>query len=436
MSASSTANSTNGTTPLLTRLFDLPPPASVNVPPSESRSTTRDNPVTRSLNRVVTGITTPITAAVGTITQPVSSRLGTRRSTAAPSPAATAATTPTTVTSTTPVAVVTSGSSAAAPSSTVSVPSLFFNGNVQPVMSESVGYNNMSELVEAASIEHQLRNAGLTPIEKIVVSSTDGSGSVEYIKATTPDGHGAFIQLDQEGYVATTADDPTYVVATVTETPAAVTYSQKVGSIADVGLEITGVAHVCSNGVCVVTRTESLVPQETTFLRSNVAGDEAAALEGIPVSYPVVRLSEVVASPVDVVRSIGEAAARLRAKAYDIAVNDLKKIRESTKELNRALGDFERVQADALRDLRRSIDDLKIVMKKYDTAELIAGNRDKYDRLSYNLRRRYELLEELIICIQKVAGKHLRLDKITRKILDSAVFLRDEFKDVAYVINP
>lgn len=315
---------------------------------------------------------------------------------------------------------------------TVSVPSLFFKTNLTP-LSAPGSFPDLHSLVQGTSVEQKLVTAGFTPVDKIVVQEADGALSAKYIKVATRSGQSALVELDQAGYVATSPQDLNVVeVQEATVVP----YSTKNGAINALGQEISGVAFVCEDNVCVVSRTEEVTPQETLFVVTEKAGDKTAMLDSSPVAYPIVRLSEIVASPEVVIRSIEEAATQLRAKAYEAAIDDLKKAKESTKELSQALNDFDRVQEDALRDLRRSIEDLRKVLAKYDSPVLIEGNREKYDKLLFNLRRRYELLEELIQNIERVAAKRHRLAKVARKIIDRAAFLREEFKHVGAVLNP
>lgn len=328
--------------------------------------------------------------------------------------------------------MVTAGQPVALGAGTVSVPSLFFKTNLTP-LSAPGSFPDLHSLVQSASVEQQLVMSGFTPVDKVVIQEPDGNLSAKYIKVATRSGQCALVELDQAGYVATSPQDLNVVeVQDTTVVP----YSTKNGAINSLGQEIAGVAFVCEDNVCIVTRTEEVAPRESLYVVTDKAGDKTAVLDSSPVAYPVVRLSEIMVSPEVVIRSIEEAAAQLRAKAYEAALEDLKKAKESVKEVGRALDDFDRVQEEALRDLRHSIEDLKKVLAKYDNPALIEGNREKYDNLLFNLRRRYVLLEELIQNIESVSRKRHRLAKGARKILDKAAFLRDEFKQVRYVINP
>lgn len=440
--------STGPGTPLVTQIYGVSPaPVASLAPPSPRRSPRASprsvpspaaptvplplNPTPqsslsqglRSVGQGLSNLVQPVTAGLAGLSQPAQTVQAIPNMVDQTINAATSA----------PQTLLTPGSTVGAPApTTVSVPSLFFKTNLTP-LSAPGSFPDLHSLVQGTSVEQKLVSSGFTPVDKVVVQEADGTLSAKYIKVATKSGQSALVELDQPGYVATSPQDLNVVeVQEATLVP----YSTKNGTITSLGQEISGVAFVCEDNVCVVSRTEEVTPKETLFVVAEKANDKTATLDNSPVAYPIVRLSEIVASPEAVASSIEEAATQLRSKAYEAALEELKKAKESTKELSQGLNDFDRVQEDALRDLRRSIDDLKKVLAKYNNPLLIEGNREKYDKLLFNLRRRYEMLEELIQNIEGVAAKRHRLARITRKILDRAAFLREEFKHVGAVLNP
>jgi len=309
---------------------------------------------------------------------------------------------------------------------TVTIPSLIFKTPLTPMTSQN--FPDYKTMLSEASIEQKLLNLGYTPVDKVVVREGNDEFSAKYIKVMTPTGQGALVELNEEGYVSPGATDLNVVEV---KDASSIPYSHKIGTLESVGQEIRGVAFLCEDNVCVVTREEERVtPTETFYIATEKAGDRTAVLDDVPVAYPVVRFKEVVAEPKEVAKSIDKAASDLRKRAYQMAVDELKQVRGSIDELEKALADFDLVQKDAARRLGDSFKELDKYHAQYDKDIVIESNRDRYVRLMKNYHKRHQLLIDLLVTIDRVAMKKHRLAKLTMMINKKSEYLQEIFKGV------
>lgn len=289
----------------------------------------------------------------------------------------------------------------------------------------------VADLVTETSINQMIVRSGLTPLGTIIVSDGKDLRPV-YIRVATPTGQQALVELDAEGVVETSQGDMT-LVPTV-KSPI-ISHSIKSGALSEVNQAVSGVAVVCKDRVCVVTRDDHMKPVETSFIVPEKSELESLKPPKESVTLPMVKLSEVIADAKSVRLIIEEAFPRFFNTAYKMHLEEFKTMKHGVKDITDALNDFEKIQEEAVRELLKSIDELHKVLRMY-SLEKQESYPERYDQLTYNLVRRYEMYIDLMETIQRIVRKRAKLERTAKSIVASAKYIREEFKYVRGVLKP
>jgi hypothetical protein len=292
-------------------------------------------------------------------------------------------------------------------------------------------YSTYQELINDISIEQNLVEKGFIPIDKILVKDDNNNYSAKYIKVATRNGKLALVELDTEGYVATSDKD---LLVIESNNAISVPYSTKNLSLDTLSNELAGVAFVCDDNVCILTRTEEVVPKETFFVSAEKAGKKEGALENSPIPHPVVRYTEILENPECVMKNINTASAELRKRAFELAALQVKESRDSLKELNDEMAKFFRSQEVAAAQLNTSTKQLEELLKGYNSKCIIDANQDKYTALLYNLRKRHMMADELLLTLGTSVYTKDKLNRLTQMIRDKTTYLNTEFKNLNRVL--
>lgn len=304
------------------------------------------------------------------------------------------------------------------------------------IMQQEFEVRDYQGIIQNASIENELLNAGYAPLSKIVVRTDAGQRRTQYIKAVNKKGQKVFILVDVPGYTTARSTDLTLIEA---QTVNIVPYSLKTGAYECAGRDVCGVAFECgSDAVCVLTRgNQDLTPKEANFVYVEQQGPAAATLEseGSIMTYPVIRLSEIRANPALVLQNTDTATRRLRNAAYQAAIQDLASSQQSIGRLNEAFLRFDTVRNNAAVKLARTLQQLEQWNEVYisnppATDEL----KDRYRRLQANLVRRNDGISTLLRIMRRVADKRAEVDVITREINELTDLAEKEFANVEYAV--
>lgn len=302
-----------------------------------------------------------------------------------------------------------------------------------PLQIESEG-----NLVPENSIEHMLAKHQYIVTAKILVEGEHGT-EARYLEAINPRGKKVFIELDEAGFIAVSPDDLTLHEGKPATT---IPYSVKVGALECAAMDVCGIAFVCDNGICtlspdVVTQNK---PVETNFIYTetpvvDVKSDGAARLTDRITPYPIVRLSEIKKKPKEALNNVDEVTKRIRNTAYTGCLKDLKGTEVASHELHHAFMEFQKVQMDASTRLTESIRELEKVNDEYirspPTNDVTIA---KYHQLIYNMRKRHEMAVDLLYTCQQVNKIRDDMLRLKGQLNEATVFIKNEFKNVNYVL--
>jgi hypothetical protein len=167
-------------------------------------------------------------------------------------------------------------------------------------------------------LEKQLSALGYTSLARIFVETPDLSNTAQgvevaresrYIKAIDRNGNLVYIETNVDGYVIASPDEVTLYEGT---SGLMIPRASKIGALQCASLDTCGVAYECADGICVVTRNDNMEPKEVSLVRKRDIKPDEIYEEGSPIPYPVVRFSDIIASPDHVSAGIAEAVLRLR----------------------------------------------------------------------------------------------------------------------------
>lgn len=284
-------------------------------------------------------------------------------------------------------------------------------------------------IIAKSGIEDQLLNNGYTPVVKIVLKDNSVK-DIFYVKAVNKKGQKVFVLVDVEGG-SFTGD----VVLTSSKGTSNVPHSIKTGAYTCAGHDVCGIAFECGNSsVCVLSRHEDeLNPVEANYL---FASGGAQGLLDIPdnvMSYPIVRLSEILANADVVLENTDEVTRRLRNTAYVSEMQDLAATCDSANKLQEALAAFDNTRQDVVTKLNQTL----VILEEWNDIYIAnppssEEDKEKLKQLQYNLALRNEGISTLLRAIKKVSGNRSILENVARDINSVTEFCVKEFANIEF----
>lgn len=299
-------------------------------------------------------------------------------------------------------------------------------GSHQLKKSSEASYANYESMIQNASIEQELMAAGFYPKDKIITTSDDGDSNARFIKAVTKMGHTVLVELDVEGYVAVDPKDHTMIE---TKSVTVVPYSVKSGAQQCMGSDVCGVAFVCADGVCTMINDDTGHPKEANYTFVEKLSEKAVIIDDNPVAYPIVRLSEIRASPVLVIKSISEANRRIRNASYKAVAEDLSKTDKAIEALEQNYKAFKTLNDRIAADLSASIKQLESFNMVYmKTPPISEAEKLKHRKVIANLKARQDKVVELLRLGEKVASHRDEIAEIAKEFGVAARYLQNGFR--------
>ena len=234
----------------------------------------------------------------------------------------------------------------------------------------------------------------------VLTKSPTGQVEGRYLKTIYERGQTVFVELNTDGFVSVQPEDLTMIES---KTASKVPLSVKTGTMDCAGLDVCGVAFECQGELCTLTREDpSMVPTEIVLHTVEKPTERALVEEGTPIAYPIVRLSEIDANNDQVVKSVDEATARIRNATYKACVEDMRKTDRICEDMKTKFKTFTGTVDIAFRKLGTSIRELEKYRMGYDNVPPQNDEqREKLRTLAFNLRRRHDMLVDLLrICTQ------------------------------------
>lgn len=260
-----------------------------------------------------------------------------------------------------------------------------------------------SNLEEKSLLDETLESCGYAPQDKIVIADN----YIRYIKAINNQGHIVYIDIDSD--YQDNAENPPDNLYVESKLPSPIPYSIKMGSYECTNGDTCGVIFECDGGLCSLTRDpDSLQPVEHTLIPMNLSQSEDIMDKIInPVPYPVIRLSELKCAPDQVLKGLDIATRRLRNANYLQCAHDLSALGNLIERLRSLYGIFSKKQQYIFETLGSTLRELGSYYFAYELdPSKVERDPAHFNLLVYNLRRRQELIVELLMLCQSITSFH------------------------------
>lgn len=298
----------------------------------------------------------------------------------------------------------------------------------------TIEVRNYQGLIKETSVEQILLKSGYAALEKIIVRHPDGSMEAKYYKTFNKLGQIVFVYLDTEGHVAML---PTDVVMIEGSSGTTIPLSIKMGSYECSGLDVCGVAFLCSDGICVLDRENQggMAPRESSYVFLD-KGSEKIVIEDLAISYPVVKMSEIKANPEQVLRNTDQVTKRIRANLMKISQEGMKKLESSVGNLYENCKKYGEIFTRYSVQLSATIRQLEGYAHQYDK-ESGAGdiNKAKQDKVLYNLRRRNEMAIDLFKSSSQVESQLINVIATNNLLNEMNKFLNEQERIVNTILE-
>jgi hypothetical protein len=280
-------------------------------------------------------------------------------------------------------------------------------------------------------LDRQIENAGLLPMEKIVISDENEGNSVRYMKAETPLGEPILIDVDVQGLVATRPED----LKVIQETDIPEDFQNEIDLSKvynSTGMEFQGVSMECKNGVCVVSRDDKMKPVRT-FLKKmdDDQDDDKSSFLDMANVFPIVRFSDIVQNGNLIQKDISQTFKNLRNILY---IDEKQKLADTEKyleELHNNFQDSVDLIKDASEDLEETIQELTEYAEIYQESGMEdVEEQEKYRMVIENLKIRNEKVLELIGVLRTFNKMHPIVKKLNEKVANVKKTLEEDFQEL------
>lgn len=305
---------------------------------------------------------------------------------------------------------------------------LLSNIPLSEACSNNFEIKDYQEMISKASIENELAENGYVPLNRVIVSSSPNDKS-QFVKTTNKKGQVVFIFIDVEGY--STIRDTDLTLSQCDRN--SISHSIKSGACDCAGNDVFGVAlESGADTLCVMSRDEDSKIRESTFSFSQQSTESPRS---DIISYPIVRLSEIRASPDLVLSMTDTVTRRLRNTIYTSLIQELKEEQESVEKLEEAIKHFNKLKDGIAAKLNKTLTQLEEWNKVYvATPPATDEGKDRYKKLKYNLSQRNSGITTLLQGMKKVADQKKDIEKITTQIKEVNEIFEKDFANVEYVL--
>lgn len=319
------------------------------------------------------------------------------------------------------------------------------------------------------TIEESLLNKSFIPTDRILIQTKEGP-FVQYLKVITDRGHTALIELDIDGDIAVSSKNIILhgVLPTQPTHINIIPYSIKAGTFECAGNDVCGIAFECHGEICTLTRTDDLKPKEATFTIQKLNTASIGTLSNISGilpndyirSYPIVRMSEILVNPQLLTENIDLVTKRIQRANYLKCSQEANIMLDNYNNMTDKLIEMGNTINSNLNLLRDTIDELEEYRKNFETIktkpceireegkgegeskeedpkseeqsqeleDIKALNKEKYRKIIFNLRRRYDMLSDLIKICRDVNLFRDDINKLSDKFDKITQFINEGYK--------
>ena len=293
-------------------------------------------------------------------------------------------------------------------------------------------FSTMSGVVPDQSVEDQLAIRGYITTDRVLTKSPSGEVEGRYLKTINERGQIVYVEPDTEGYVSVQPEDRTMIES---KSASKVPMSARTGTFECAGMDVCGVAFECEGELCTLTREDaSMAPSELVLHTVGKPAERSVVEEGTPIAFPIVRLSEILVAPEQVVESIDTATVRIRNASYQSCVADMNRINRS---LDSASGNFKTLVGTldgTFKKLGASVNELEALRAGYDAVPPQNDEqREKIRKITFNLHRRHDMLTDLLRLCKTVSAYGEHVNEISDKFSDFTDHIEEAYKGIDFV---
>ena len=274
--------------------------------------------------------------------------------------------------------------------------------------------------VEVDNIDSVLLSKGFAPISRIHM----GEIGTSYVKAFTDLGHMCYVQLDTDKPSKREQDLSLIQVDTISKEPVK---NGKLTVDECSRLEVCGVAYECNEGICVLRRDI-----DTFDLKEDIftVTESSSLMHGIekrePLSYPIVRYSEILANEVAVMWNISKVTSRLKVQAIHNYNKELMGIRQTVDRFTHVTNTL----IEAMHAARDNVINLTISLHesrdKYDLP-IDETDREAYSEIVNKLHTGDDLIGDLILTARTLSSRRQDIDNMTEEFITYFNELKDRY---------
>lgn len=275
---------------------------------------------------------------------------------------------------------------------------------------------------EIPNIEQELFNRGFIPIDQIVSEDKFGKPIVKYIKVVTENGYKAFVDPDDvEGLInikkETNILKPRYSVSSIP-------YSIKNGSLECLSNIACGIAYECKDELCVINKNTIEEPQEIVF---TTMPDITKVATMDYISYPIVRMEDILANPTDVIQEIQEVTDRLHREEKNKCLEDTIRTNQSFGKMANQYDEMVLRYREAFRSIENNLSFLQ-------SLDINFSNQNNQIIL-LNIVRRLDLQKDLFKMCHKITEFKNRFDQLSMELTEMNQILSESYSDLNIVFT-
>lgn len=295
---------------------------------------------------------------------------------------------------------------------------------------EKVDY---SGLIVKPSLEQELVDLGYIPLDKIVVKC-DVDTVCKYIKAVNKTGHIVYVEMDSDGFVVM---DANLQKLKITHSGNVIPYSIKNGSYQCAKNEgCSGVLFECDNGICTIKSDSDINPTETNYITTEDSKGNKIIIADDFIPYPIVKFTDLHYNPELVSQNIKDASDKLRNTAFGNCNDDMNNLQASAKYLFDTISEFNQNKTQITQTLSSTISQLENFHEQYENdPPTNNAEKTKLQSIRYNLRRRHELVVELLKLCGTFTQHTQQLNKITHKLNELKSHTQEIFDGIDGILD-
>lgn len=263
-----------------------------------------------------------------------------------------------------------------------------------------------ADAIPKEELDMRLLKRGIVPISRISVK-----GRTKFIKAYDLRGNTFYIDPEEERDTYISPNDLSMVQIEEAESvPTSLTLS----ALDCAKLDVCGFAFECNNGVCTIRRDpESLETRNEKFAVVKQPQIRWGKEEGLPVAYPIVKLSELLLNPAAVMMHLEKAALRIEFESIKAYNKELMGIEESFS----AFAGMLQLMPKAMKLAEKSVNHSMIRLRNFRNELDVVKDRALYEKLAYNIYLRQRYMNDLLVLTRRMNEQKREFEVLNERLV-------------------